>query len=50
LSSEFLQQVPIGRTLANTLYLAPGVSSSRTAGSANPSIAAQTNEPELIEP
>ncbi len=39
LSSDFLQQVPVGRTLASTLYLAPGVSSSGTAGSANPSIA-----------
>ena len=38
-SSEFLQQIPLGRTLASTIYLAPGVSSSGTAGTANPSIA-----------
>jgi hypothetical protein len=39
MSSEFLQQIPLGRTLASTIYLAPGVSSSSTAGAANPSIA-----------
>jgi carboxypeptidase family protein/TonB-dependent receptor-like protein len=39
MSSDFLQQVPVGRTLASTIYLAPGVSSSGTAGSTNPSIA-----------
>src|SRR6185503_2662118 len=39
LSSDFLQQVPVGRTLASTIYLAPGVSSSDTAGSTTPSIA-----------
>jgi hypothetical protein len=38
-SSELLQQIPVGRTLASTIYLAPGVSSSGTAGTANPSIA-----------
>ena len=38
MSSEFLQQIPLGRTLASTIYLAPGVSSSGTAGAANPSI------------
>jgi hypothetical protein len=38
-SSELLQQIPLGRTLASTIYLAPGVSSSGTAGTANPSIA-----------
>src|SRR6185503_8535351 len=37
--SDLLQQIPVGRTLANTIYLAPGVSSSGTAGAANPSIA-----------
>ena len=39
LSSELLQRVPVGRTLGSALYLAPGVSSSGTAGAANPSIA-----------
>jgi outer membrane receptor for ferrienterochelin and colicin len=39
LSSEMLQRVPVGRNLSSTLYLAPGVSSSGTAGEANPSIA-----------
>ena len=38
LTSEQLQRVPVGRTVSDTLYLAPGVSSSGTAGSANPSI------------
>jgi outer membrane receptor protein involved in Fe transport len=31
--------VPVGRNIGSTLYLAPGVSSSGTAGAANPSIA-----------
>jgi len=39
LSSALLQQVPVGRTISASAYLAPGVSSSGTAGSANPSIA-----------
>src|SRR5262245_37297363 len=39
ISSELLQQVPVGRNIGATLYLAPGVSSSGTAGAANPSIA-----------
>lgn len=39
ISSELLERVPVGRTIASTLYLAPGVSSSGTAGEANPSIA-----------
>ena len=39
ISSELLQRVPVGRDLGSTLYLAPGVSSSGTAGNANPSIA-----------
>jgi outer membrane receptor protein involved in Fe transport len=38
LPNTLLQQVPVGRTVSDTLYLAPGVSSSGTAGSANPSI------------
>src|SRR2546430_10361835 len=39
ITSETLQRVPVGRTLSATTYLAPGVTSSGTAGSANPSIA-----------
>jgi hypothetical protein len=38
-SSDILQQIPVGRTVSDTIYLAPGVSGSGTAGSANPSIA-----------
>jgi outer membrane receptor protein involved in Fe transport len=38
LTSEMLQRVPVGRTVSDTLYMAPGVSSSSTAGRANPSI------------
>lgn len=38
ITSELLQSVPVGRRVSDTLYLAPGVSSSGTAGSANPSI------------
>jgi len=38
LDSEMLQRVPIGRRVSDTLYMAPGVSSSGSAGSANPSI------------
>jgi hypothetical protein len=38
MSSDFLQSVPVGRRLADTLYLAPGVSSSNTVGRMNPSI------------
>ena len=34
--------MPVGRTVSDTLYLAPGVSSSSTAGHANPSIAGGT--------
>jgi outer membrane receptor protein involved in Fe transport len=37
--SDLLQTVPVGRNIGATLYLAPGVSSSGTAGAANPSIA-----------
>src|SRR3977135_2928243 len=39
ISSELLQRVPVGRNIGSALYLAPGVSSSGTAGMANPSIA-----------
>ena len=38
LSSEMLSRVPVGRRVTDTLYLAPGVSSSGSAGRANPSI------------
>jgi hypothetical protein len=38
LSSELLQRVPVGRRMTDALYLAPGVSSSGSAGRANPSI------------
>jgi hypothetical protein len=38
LSSELLENVPVGRRLADALYLAPGVSSSSTAGHMNPSV------------
>jgi hypothetical protein len=37
-SSEFLHKVPVGRQLADTLYVIPGVSSGGLTGSANPSI------------
>ena len=39
ISSDLLERVPVGRDIGSTLYLAPGVSSSSTAGHANPSIA-----------
>jgi len=39
ITSELLQQVPVGRHVAAATYLAPGVSSSGTAGADNPSIA-----------
>jgi hypothetical protein len=42
LTSDQLQKVPVGRTVSDALYLAPGVSSSSTAGRANPSIAGGT--------
>jgi outer membrane receptor protein involved in Fe transport len=38
IDSEMLQRIPVGRRVSDTLYLAPGVSSSGSAGSANPSI------------
>jgi hypothetical protein len=39
LSSELFQSAPVGRRLADTLYMAPGVSSSGMVGEMNPSIA-----------
>jgi hypothetical protein len=36
--SDFLGQVPVGRRLSDTLYLAPGVSDSGGPGAENPSI------------
>jgi outer membrane receptor protein involved in Fe transport len=39
ITSDLLERVPVGRDISSTLYLAPGVSSSSTAGHANPSIA-----------
>jgi len=38
ISSEQLQNIPVGRNVSQTLYLAPGVTSSNTAGVNNPSI------------
>jgi hypothetical protein len=38
LDSEQLSRLPVGRSLASTLYLVPGVSDSSGAGSATPSI------------
>jgi hypothetical protein len=38
ISTDFLETVPVGRRLADTLYLAPGVSASNTVGRMNPSI------------
>lgn len=38
LSSDLLAKVPVGRRFSDALYLAPGVSSSGSAGRANPSI------------
>src|SRR5574338_865436 len=37
-ASQLLQAVPVGRNIGSTLYLAPGVSTSSTAGQNNPSI------------
>ena len=39
LDSEMLKNVPVGRRFSDALYLAPGVTSSGSAGSANPSMA-----------
>jgi len=38
ITAEQLQRLPVGRNVSDTLYLAPGVSSSGTAGRSNPSI------------
>lgn len=38
LNTDSLRQLPVGRTFAQVLYLTPGVSSSGTLGTANPSI------------
>jgi len=38
ISSDLLENIPVGRRLADTLYLAPGASSSSTAGHMNPSM------------
>jgi outer membrane receptor protein involved in Fe transport len=42
LSSDMLQRVPVGRRFTDALYLAPGVSSSGSAGAANPSVSGST--------
>jgi uncharacterized membrane protein YbhN (UPF0104 family)/outer membrane receptor protein involved in Fe transport len=39
LESELLNTIPVGRRFSDALYIAPGVSSSGQAGSANPAIA-----------
>jgi len=38
LSSDMFSRVPVGRRVSDTLYMAPGVSTSGSAGAANPSI------------
>jgi hypothetical protein len=38
LDSQLLERVPIGRRFSDTLYIAPGVSSGGSVGSANPSV------------
>ena len=38
IDSQMLDQIPVGRRLSDTFYLAPGVSGSGGAGQANPSI------------
>ena len=42
MDTDTLRNFPVGRTFAQTLYLTPGVSSSGTAGAANPSISGGT--------
>jgi len=42
LDTAQLNQIPVGRTFAQALYLTPGVSKSGTAGEANPSISGGT--------
>jgi len=39
ISNELMTKVPVGRRVTDALYLAPGVSSSGSAGTSNPSIA-----------
>jgi outer membrane receptor protein involved in Fe transport len=38
ISSDLLEKIPVGRTISDTLYLAPGVSSGGTVGHMNPSM------------
>jgi len=38
LSSDMINRVPVGRRVSDTLYMAPGVSTGGSVGSANPSI------------
>jgi hypothetical protein len=38
ISNDLITRVPTGRRMSDTLYIAPGVSSSGTAGTANPSL------------
>jgi hypothetical protein len=42
MSAELLQRVPVGRRFTDALYLAPGVSNSGAAGTANPSMSGST--------
>jgi hypothetical protein len=42
ITSEMLSRIPVGRRFSDTLYLAPGVSSSGSAGRANPSMSGGT--------
>ena len=42
LTSEMLTRIPVGRRFSDTLYLAPGVTSSGSAGRANPSMGGGT--------
>jgi hypothetical protein len=42
LNTDDLRQIPVGRTFAQTLYLTPGVSSSGSLGTQNPSISGGT--------
>jgi outer membrane receptor protein involved in Fe transport len=42
INTDDLKPIPIGRTFSSTLYLTPGVSSSGTLGTANPSISGGT--------
>ena len=42
ISSDLLQNIPVGRRISDALYLAPGVSSGGTVGQANPSVSGGT--------